>query len=389
MAEPSWRPAWAEIDLEALRHNVSLMGQVAAPAGVCAVVKADAYGHGAVPVARAAIEGGATSLAVALVEEGVALREADVGGPIVVLADPPPGAAEALVAASLTPTVSEPASLAPLGGAARRLGVELGVHLTVDTGMHRLGCPPPEAAGLAAAIVAEPALHLEGVWTHLAVAEGESDEDRRFTAGQLSEFDGVLKALEVAGAIPAVRHAANSAGAIAWPGARYDLVRCGITLYGELPAEHLGAALAARTHGQGLRPVLSLRARVSALRRLPAGSRPSYGRLRPLPVDSIVATVPLGYADGLPRALFGGGAEVLVGGRRCPLAGMVTMDQIVVDCGPVDGPGATVAVGDEVVLLGAQGSERVTAAEWAERTGTIAYEVLSRIGPRVPRVSRS
>ena len=184
------------------------------------------------------------------------------------------------------------------------------------------------------------------------------------------------------GARPAVLHAANSAGAIAWPAARYDLVRCGIALYGELPSPAIAEVFAEAAPGESLRPVLSLKAHVAAVRELDAGERPSYGRLRPLPGRSVVATVPLGYADGVPRALFDGGFEVLIGGRRCPLAGMVTMDQIVVDCGP----GAPVAPGDEVVLLGRQGDDEITAAEWAGRLGTISYEVLTGIGPRVPRV---
>lgn len=386
MAEGRWRPAWAEVDLAALRHNVGVMRRVAAPAALCAVVKADAYGHGAAPVAKAAIEAGAAGLAVALVEEGVELREAGITEPILVLGDPPEDAAEALVAAGLTPTVSAPESLEGMSAAARHLGVRLSVHLKIDTGMHRLGCAPADAAVLAAAVVADPALRLEGVWTHLAVADGESDEDRRFTALQLERFEEALKGMEARGSVPTLRHAANSAGAIAWPASRYDLVRCGITLYGELPAPGLGLAVALAD--RPLRPVLSLRARISAVRRLPADCRPSYGRLRPLAAESVVATVPLGYADGLPRGLFEGGVEVLVGGRRCPLAGMVTMDHILVDCGPVEGPGGSVAAGDEVVLLGTQGTEAVTAAEWAERTGTIGYEILSRIGPRVPRVLR-
>ncbi len=385
MAEHRWRPAWAEIDLEAVRHNVRLMRRAAAPAALCAVVKADGYGHGALEVSRAALEAGAAGLAVALVEEGVALREAGITQPILLLGDQPAEAAEALVSAGLTPTVSGPEPVEALSRAARHLGVRLSVHVKVDTGMHRLGAPPAEAAELAGLVAADPALRLEGLWTHLAVADGEAEEDRRFTAEQLSVFEGVLKATEAAGSVPTLRHAANSAGVLAWPAARYDLVRCGITLYGELPAAHLGPVLAART-GESLRPVLALRARVSAVRRLDAGARPSYGRLRPLGADSVVATVPLGYADGVPRALFEGGGEVLLGGRRRPLAGMVTMDQVLVDCGPSEGPGGAVAVGDEVTLLGADGAERIGAAEWAERTGTIAYEVLSRIGPRVPRV---
>ena len=190
-----------------------------------------------------------------------------------------------------------------------------------------------------------------GLWTHLAVADGGSAEDRAFTAAQLDRFDAVAADLAASGRRPGLLHAANSAAAIAWPRARYDLVRCGIALYGYLPSPSVAEAFSAAVGGEALRPAMALRARVSAVRRLAAGERPSYGRLRPLPARSVVATVPIGYADGVPRALFGAGFSVLIGGRRCPLAGMVTMDQIMVDCGP----DAVVAPGDEVTLLGRQG----------------------------------
>ena len=386
-----FRPAWAEVDLGAVRHNVAALRRVAGAASVCAVVKADGYGHGAVRVAKAALAAGATGLAVALVEEGVELREAGITGPVLLLSEPPPEAFDAVVAAGITPTICSVEGARRAGVAARTLGASLSVHVKVDTGMHRVGASEDEVGAIAAAIADDPILRLEGVWTHLAVADGEASEDRAFTRRQLERFDGVLARLAAAGHRPPVVHAANSAGTIAWPASRYNLVRCGISLYGELPGPSASGALAGpagtpdpagAVGGRRLRPVMTLHGRVSAVRELDAGERPSYGRLRPLPVRSVVATVPLGYADGLPRALFDAGYAVLIGGRRCPLAGMVTMDQIVVDCGP----GSPVAPGDEVVLLGRQGSEEVTAAEWADLLGTITYEVLCGIGPRVPRV---
>jgi alanine racemase len=378
MAEGRSRPAWAEVDLAAVRHNVRLLRQVAAPAVLCAVVKADAYGHGAPAVARAAVEGGATSLAVALVDEGVELRDAGFTEPILLLSAPPADAADAVAAARLTPTVATEGSVRALAAAARHAGVRLPVHVKVDTGMHRVGADPADVPSLVKAVQAEPDLELEGLWTHLAVADGVGDEDRSFTAAQLQRFDAAVAA---GGTRPPVLHAANSAATIAWPEARYDLVRCGIAVYGELPSPALAGVLEAAT-GESLRPALSLRARVAAVRQLDASERPSYGRLRPLPDRAVVATVPLGYADGVPRALFGAGFSVLIGGRRRPLAGMVTMDQIVVDCGP----DATVAVGDEVTLLGRQGDDVITTDDWATRLGTIGYEILCGIGPRVPRV---
>lgn len=380
MVEALLRPSWVEIDLDAVRANVALLRRVAAPAALCAVVKADAYGHGAVPVARAAIGAGAAGLAVALVDEGLELRRHGVAAPVLVLSEPVGAeAAEAVATGGLTATVASFSGAGVLAAAARRVGTRVPVHVKVDTGMHRLGVAPEAAASLVEAVLAEPALRLEAVWTHLAVADGTAGEDRSFTAAQLERFDKALAGLP---ARPSLRHAANTAGTLAWPEARYDMVRCGIGIYGVPPSAAMAAAPDAPAPLGRLRAALSLKARVSAVRELAAGDRPSYGRLRPLVERSVVATVPVGYADGVARALFPGGGEVLVGGVRRPLAGSVSMDQLVVDCGP----GSTVAPGDEVVLLGAQGDEQVTAAEWALRTGTIAYEVLCGISPRVRRV---
>jgi len=383
VAEGRNRPVWAQIDLEALAYNTGVLARLAAPAALCAVIKADGYGHGAATVARTVLGAGADSLAVALVDEGVELRQAGVGAPVLLLSEPPPGAADVAVAAGLTPTLYTAAGVAAVSDAVRRRGRgPWSVHVKVDTGMHRVGAAPADVPALVSAILGDPGLRLEGIWTHLAVADGSSDEDRQFTGLQLDRFAAVADGLAAAGVGPLVRHAANSAGLIAHPRSRLDMVRPGLALFGELPGPAVTAALAEQAPGPGLRPVLSLRAQVTAVRELAAGERPSYGRLRPLAERSVVATVPVGYADGLPRALFAGGMEVLVGGRRRPLAGMVTMDQIVVDCGPA----SPVVPGDEVVLLGRQGDQEITAGEWADRMGTISYEVLTGIGPRVPRL---
>jgi len=382
MTEGRRRHTSAHIDLGAVRHNAGLLARLVAPATLCAVVKADAYGHGAPAVAQAAIEGGASGLAVALVDEGIELRDAGIAAPVLVLSEPAADAAADTVAAGLTPTVYGEEMRALIEDSARALGVRHSVHLKVDTGMHRVGAAADAVGPLARAVVDSNALRLEGVWTHFPVADGASEEDRTFTAGQIARFDSVIEELAAAGIDPPVRHAANSAGAIAWPASRYDLVRCGLVLYGELPTPFVAEAFAAASGGEALRQVLTLRSEVVAVRSLPEGARPSYGRQRPLPGPSTVATVPIGYADGVPFALFEGGGEVLIGGRRHPLAGRVTMDQLVVDCGP----DAAVRPGDEVVLLGAQGDERVTATEWARLTRSISYEILCRIGPRVPRV---
>ncbi|MGO8873652.1 MAG: alanine racemase [Acidimicrobiales bacterium] len=383
MAE-RWRPAWADIDLDAVRHNAGLLCRLASPAALCAVVKADGYGHGSVPMARATLEGGATWLAVALVEEGVTLREAGIGAPILLLSEPPLEAAAEAVARGLVPTVYTRAGLGALSRVVGEWGfAPLDVHLKVDTGMHRVGADAADAARLAAAIDADPNLRLGAVWTHLAVADGSAAEDHAFTALQVERFDAVLATLAAAGHRPPMVHVANTAGTITVPAARRDLVRCGISLYGVAPTRALDEQLTAAA-GQRLRPVLSFKTRVTYVRDLNAGERPSYGRLRPLAHRSTVATAPVGYADGVPRRLFLEGGEVLIRGIRRPLAGMVTMDQIVVDCGPVGT--SPVEVGDEVVLLGRQGDDEITVAEWADLFGTIGYEVLCDIGPRVPRL---
>ena len=365
------RPAEAVVDLSAVRHNVRLLLDLAAPAALCAVVKADGYGHGAVPVARAALDAGATWLGVALPSEGAQLREAGLDGPVLVLSEPSPAEWDDVVRLRLTPAVYSRAGIDGLAKAVADAGADpLAVHLKVDTGMHRVGAPVDAAVERARLVAGHPELLLEGVWTHCAVADDPGDP---FTGVQAARFDAVLADLAAAGVRPSLVHAANSAATIEAPSLRHDLVRCGITVYGLDPSPALAGRLP-------LRPALSLLARVTHVQRLAAGERVSYGRRRPLPSDGVVATVPLGYADGVPRRLGEVGGEVLVRGKRRPFAGTVTMDQVLVDCGTDD-----VEVGDEVVLLGEQGGERIGAEEWAERLGTISYEIVCGLSPRVPR----
>jgi alanine racemase len=246
--------------------------------------------------------------------------------------------------------------------------------------MHRVGADLTSALGLARRIGDAGGLFLEGLWTHLAVAD---EADDAFTGVQLDRFASVRAELAAAGISPATLHVANSSGAIAHPASRFDLVRTGIALYGYLPSPAVRARWIAQVGNEQLRPVLSLKARVHYVRRLRRGARPSYGRREALSHDSMVATIPLGYADGVPRALGPAGGAVLIGGRRRPILGTVTMDQLMVDVGEA----GDVAPGDEVVLLGRQGEEVITAEEWAELVGTISYEILCAIGPRVPRVA--
>jgi alanine racemase len=375
----SRRRAWAEVDLDAVRHNARVLAEAAAPARLCAVVKAGGYGHGAVEVARAALAGGAEWLAVALVEEGLELRAAGITAPILLLSQPPPAAMAEVVAGTLTPTLYTADGLVALRAAVRAgdqaAAAPFAAHVKVDTGMHRVGADSERAIELAVAVAADDRLALEGFWTHLAVAD---ELDDPYTAEQIDRFNTALDGLARAGVHPSIRHAANSAGAMWHPGSRYDLVRCGIALYGLAP----DVAGLDRCPVPRLRPALALKARVSHVRSLSAGERLSYGLRYRLERDSVIATVPIGYADGVTRGLSAAGGEVLIGGRRLPIAGTVTMDQLTVDCGrPTE-----VAAGDEVVLIGSQGDETITAWDWATRTGTIAYEVVCGVSARVPRV---
>ena len=364
-----FRPTVAQVDLEAIRHNV----RVLKPSGaeLMAVVKAGGYGHGDVPVARAALEAGATWLGVALVEEGIRLREAGLRAPILVLTEFPPGSEKDALEAGLTPSLYTDTGAAALAEAVRASGRNVGAHVKVDTGMHRVGLPPGRAVEFCGAL-AGTGIDIEGVWTHLAVSE---EVDRPETALQLQAFDVVLEALTGEGIRPRYRHAANSGATIALPEAHLDLVRVGIALYGVSPGPALDGRL-------DLRPSMSLRSRVAMVKRVAAGEGISYGlRYRPRR-EATVATVPVGYADGYHRALSGAGM-VLIRGNRYPVAGNVTMDQLMVDCG--DDP---VEPGDEVVLFGEQAGQRITAEEVARWAGTIGYEVLCAVSERVPREYR-
>ncbi len=367
-----FRPVWAEVDLDAVRRNVETLRALVAPAALCAVVKADGYGHGAVAVSRAALEAGADYLAVALVEEGIELRDAGIEAPILVLSEPVAAAAETVVAHRLTPVVYTATGIDALAKAVLTQGTNepLAVHLKVDTGMHRVGCDPADAVELAAHVVDRAELRLAGVCTHFAVADEPGND---YTAGQQRTFDDVLAALRARDLPTGIVHACNTAGAIAVPGARYDMVRIGIGIYGLAPSPVLAGAV-------DLVPALSVKARVAHVQTLGPGARLSYGLRYETSGPTRVATVPIGYADGVPRELSHRGGEVLVGGRRRPIAGTVTMDQLMIDVGVDD-----VEVGDEVVLIGRQGDEQITADEWAERMGTIAYTIVCGVGPRVPR----
>jgi len=380
------RWAWVDVDLDAIRHNVEHLRANVSPSALWAVVKAGGYGHGAVEVANAALEAGAQGLCVALVQEGVELRDAGIDAPILLLSEQPIDAVDDIVRHRLMATVYTAPFIDALATAALDRGVDgVPVHLEIDTGMQRVGVQADGVAEMVATIAAcAPALRLVGVYTHLAMAD---EPDDGFTAVQLSQFDDALEALSLSPSPSpssgVLVHVANSAGAMAHPDARRSFVRAGIAIYGISPGHGVDSLCG------DLRPALSLKARVSYVKRVAAGSGISYGQRHTFVNDTTVATVPIGYADGVPRRLFEVGGEVLIGGRRRPIVGVVTMDQLMVDCGDDDDGDDAVAVADEVVLIGEQdgpdGPQRIRAEDWADLLGTIGYEIVCGIARRVPR----
>jgi alanine racemase len=373
------RPAWAEISASALAHNVAALKSVLGDTLLCAVVKANGYGHGAQLAAKAMLDGGADCLAVAIVDEGIELRGGGVSAPILLLAEIPPETIPDALSHSLTLTIGSLDGARAAVAAAKKLGGLHRVHVKLDTGMGRMGVAPDAIDDVVDVLLSSPQIDFEGLYTHFSVADGSSAQDRAFTRAQLEQFNAVVAHLKSRGVAPRILHTANTAGALAYPEARQSMARIGLALYGYLPEGWLSSALEEK--GLTLEPALTLRAKVVAVRRLEAGDRPSYGRRRALERAAFVATVPFGYADGYPRRLFDAGADVLINAVRYPLAGNVTMDQLLVDCGD-----DAVKPGDEVVLLGRQGDQEITAEEWARLADTITWEILCGIGARVPRV---
>lgn len=365
---PATRPTRAEIDLAALAGNLRTLRRVAAGSRVFVVVKADAYGHGLVQVARRLERESVDGLCVALAEEGLALRACGVTAPILVLNGVYGDAHERVLAAHLTPVVYSIEQARAFARASRELGARaVPVHLKIDTGMARLGVQLDELGPLLDALDGLP-VRLDGVMTHLSSA----DSDAAATRGQLERFEAAVATLRARGHAPRFVHAANSAATYLHEASRYDLVRTGLATYGVAP------------HGasdSGLTPVMSVRTELIALRELPAGAPVGYDQTFRAARPSRIATVPMGYGDGLMRSASNRG-HMLVRGRRCPIVGRVSMDLTTLDV--TDLP--EVAVGDEVVLIGRQGDAQLTAEHLAEASDTIAYEVLTSISPRVPRV---
>jgi alanine racemase len=368
-----YRPTYAEIDLDAIRSNVALLCERVGPqTEKLALVKANAYGHGDVEVARACLDAGATRLGVALVEEAVRLRDAGIDAPVLVVVEAVPEAAKEIVAQRITPSVFTRAGADALSEAATAAGSTIGVHVCIDTGMHREGAPLQGAADFVEEVASRPGLEVEGLWSHFASSD---EEGNPFTDEQLQRFSDVCDAVEQRGIDVPVKHIGNSVAAMVQPQARLGMVRLGLAIYGMYPAPWL------RRHID-LTPAMRLVSAVGSVRRIGPGEGVSYGHDYVSERDTTIASVLIGYGDGYHRRL-GGKAHVLIGGRRRPLAGRVTMDQIMVDCGDDD-----IAVADDVVCIGSQGAEEITADELAEISGTINYEIVCSIGARVPRTFR-
>ena len=365
------RATRATIDLAALRHNVAVLAEQAGTLQLWAVVKANAYGHGAVQCAQAALAAGAHGLCVALTQEAVELRTAGIDAPIMVLSEQPVSDAPILVAHRVVCVAYSEHYISALASAAATQAERTLVHLKIDTGMHRVGVTPAAAVARAQMIAHSKHLVLDGVMTHLATAD---DPAHSATMQQVAAFNDAVR--DIRAVVPDLQHVhvANSAATLRALGLDCTLVRAGIALYGLQPGAGVASLVA------GLQPVMALRSRVLHVQRLAAGQGVSYGLRTVLDRDSTIATLPLGYADGIARRAWQTSARVLVGGRARRIVGVVTMDQMMVDCGD-----DTVAVGDEAVIFGTQSQQSITVDDWAAALDTISYEVVCAISPRVPR----
>ncbi|MEU1496348.1 alanine racemase [Streptomyces sp. NPDC005732] len=367
--------ARAEIDLAALRANVRTLRAHAPSAAVMAVVKSDAYGHGAVPCARAALEAGATWLGTATPEEALALRAAGVPGRVMCWLWTPGGPWREAVEADLDVSVSGMWALREAVAAAEAAGVPARVQLKADTGLGRSGCQPadwPELVAEALRAEAGGRIRITGLWSHFACAD---EPGHPSVAAQLALFREMVAYAEERGVRPEVRHIANSPATLTLPESHFDLVRTGIAVYGISPSPEIGTPA-----DFGLRPVMTLSASLALVKHVPGGHGVSYGHHYVTPGPTTLGLIPVGYADGIPRHASGTG-PVLVGGKWRTVAGRVAMDQFVVDLGGDEPP-----PGSEAVLFGPGDRGEPTAEDWARAAGTIAYEIVTRIGTRVPRV---
>ncbi len=362
------RPVWAEIDLSAIAHNVTEIRKVTnREAKVCAVVKADAYGHGAGAVARTALQAGADRLAVAIVNEAVELRNAGFDVPILVLGYTPVWQADLVVKNDITQTIFTLESAQVLSAVAIAAGKTAKVHLKIDTGMARVGVSPTDAGAFAAAVAALPGVEIEGVYSHFAVSDSW---DKTFTYEQFRRFLEGIEYIKAQGIHIPIRHIANSAALLELPEMHLDMVRPGIILYGLWPSEEVKKNLL-------LKPAMKFKTQVGFVKDVPPNSSISYGRTYYTDQRSRIATLPVGYADGWSR-LLAGKTQVSIHGQRAPIVGRVCMDQCMIDVSHI----GDVAIDDEVLLFG--GAE-LPVEEIAQIMGTINYEIVCMVGRRVPR----
>lgn len=372
---PKGRPTFCLIDLAALRWNFQQVRKRVGPkVKILSVVKANAYGHGAVQVARALEDEGSYGFGVATLEEGIELRKGGLQSPVLILAGIYPEQIDELLEYRLTPTVCEVEALRLLERLARKRGVSLPFHLKVDTGMGRLGFLPSEIDSWIPELAGVEVLKLEGLFSNFSQAE-KADGD--YTQGQVETFKNAVKRLEAQGHRPGLLHLANSAAVIALPSSYFTMVRPGLVLYGIYPSHDM-------TRRLSLKPVLTWKTRILQLKRVPKGAGISYGRTFVTKRKSLIAVLPVGYADGYHRLLSNRGA-VLVREERAPIVGRVCMDLTMIDVTDIRG----VQQGDEVVLLGKQGADQISADEMARWAETISYEILTSISARVPRIHHS
>ena len=353
----------------------AVQNRVGAERQICAAVKADAYGHGALAIARTGLEAGASCLGVATVQEGAVLRQQGISAPILLFSQPLPEEIPHIIENRLSPFVSDGEFVAMLDGAAVAAKVRLSVHLKVDTGMGRLGCTPREAPALARQLTACAALEYAGTATHFAVSDSAAPEDLAYTERQLDSFHEALEGIRAAGLNPGIVHAANSGAIILHPKAWFDMVRPGILLYGYKAVEEADSVSAPPLQ---VEPVMELRTKVVLIKKVKKNESVSYGRTWIAPQDTAIAVLPVGYADGLPR-LASNKWQVLIGDRVYPLVGTISMDQCMADLGPVP----KVRRWDDAVVFG---GSALGADILAERIGTIPYEIVCNINKRVPRV---
>ena len=376
MEEMADRPTRVYVDLNAISHNVREIRRKVGPGvEIMAVVKADAYGHGAAQVASAALNNGANWLGVALAEEGVSLRKSGIIAPILILSQTFPNQAKKVIRYGLTASVCSLELAEHLSVAATQEAKKAKVHIKVDTGMGRLGITPHEAAGFIRRVERLPNLEVEGIFSHLATAD---ENDPRFALAQIQKFSDLVDDLEKSGIKLPYKHIANSAALMRFPQALFNMVRPGIIIYGLSPFS-FGQVPADLKRGLDLKPALSFVTRIAYSKKVPAGFGISYGRTYVTKKETFISTLPVGYADGYMRAL-SGKAMVLIRGKRFPVVGRICMDQCMVDTGDL-----YVEPGEDAVLIGRQGSDEISADEVASWCGTIGYEVTCAISKRVPR----